>query len=200
MANTTQRYHHGDLARALVDAGHAACRTEGPSGLVIRDLAAQVGVSPAAAYRHFVSIDHLRAAVSQRARETLAARLIAARSGARGGRTAEERARRRLRAIGAAYVEFARDEPNLFDTAFAPCSVPPGRPDAPDAWQVLVAAIDELVAAGAMPQSLRTEAPWLAWSAVHGLASILIRAPLPEPADLERTLNGVLDGVQRALR
>lgn len=200
MAKTTQRCHHGDLARALVDAGHAACCTESPIGLVIRDLAAQVGVSPAAAYRHFVSIDHLHAAVSQRPRETLAARLIAARSGARGGRTAEERARRRLRAIGAAYVEFARDEPHLFDTAFAPCSVPPERPDAPDAWQVLVAAIDEMVAAGAMPESLRTEAPWLAWSAVHGLASILTRAPLPEPADLERILDGVLNGVQRALR
>ena len=58
-----------------------------------------------------------------------------------------------------------------------------------------MAAIDELVAAGAMPESLRTEAPWLAWSAVHGFASILTRAPLPEAADPE----GILDGVQRAL-
>jgi hypothetical protein len=57
-----------------------------------------------------------------------------------------------------------------------------------------------MVDAGATPESLRAEAPWIAWSAVHGLASILVQAGLPEPHDPERLLEGVLLGVQRALR
>ncbi len=195
-----QRYHHGDLAAALVEEGLTACRSQGPSGLVVRDLAARVGVSPAAAYRHFASLEHLRAAVSQRAREELGQRLLAAQAAVREGRGPADAARDRLYAIGSAYVRFALEEPRLFDTAFVPHAVPLERPDDPDAWRVLVGAIDAMVDAGATPESLRAEAPWIAWSAVHGLASILVQAGLPEPQDPERLLEGVLLGVQRALR
>lgn len=193
------RYHHGNLAAALVEAGTEACRAEGPGGLVVRDLASRIGVSPAAAYRHFASIDHLRAAVSQRAREELAGRMMAAVTVDLGGATAAERARRRFTARGAAYVRFALDEPHLFETAFADCSVTAERPDDPDPWQVLVDAIDELIAAGATPEAMRTEAPWIAWSAVHGLSSILVNSALPDPVEVDRMIDAVLRGVERAL-
>ena len=196
---TAQRYHHGDLAEALVGAGHAACRTAGPGGLVIRDLAAHCGVSPAAAYRHFASIDHLRAAVSQRAREDLARHMLDAHAASSSGRSAPERARRRFRAIGEGYVRFALAEPQLFATAFTSCSVSPTRPDEPSAWQGLVDAVDEMVATGAMPEERREAAPWIAWSAVHGLASILVESVLPEPGHVDRLLDDVLKGVERAL-
>ena len=196
---TKQRYHHGNLAEALVDAGRAACRVEGPGGLVIRDLASRVGVSPAAAYRHFASIDHLRAAVSQRAREELARRMMVALAADPGGGDPAERARRRLSVQGEAYVRFALDEPRLFETAFVACPVGADRPDDPDAWQLLVDAVDGMIAAGTTPESLRTEAPWIAWSAVHGLASILVKTALPELVEVDRMIDAVLLGVQRAL-
>ncbi len=196
---TKTRYHHGNLAEALVDAGRTACRAEGPGGLVIRDLAASVGVSPAAAYRHFANIDHLRATVSQRAREELARRMLAAVEADPGGGTPAERARRRFTARGAAYIRFALDEPHLFETAFAACPAQPDRPDEPDAWQVLVDAIDELIAAGATPETMRTEAPWIAWSAVHGLSSILVNQALPAPVEVDRMIEAVLLGLERAL-
>lgn len=149
-------------------------------------------------------IDHLDrgdlAAVSQRAREELGRRLSSAKASVREGRTPADTARDRLYAIGSAYVRFALDEPRLFDTAFVPYSVPLERPDDPDAWQVLVSAIDDMVDSGATPETLRAEAPWIAWSAVHGLASILVQAGLPERQDAERLLDGVLLGVQRGLR
>lgn len=195
----TTRYHHGDLAEALIRAGHAACQTAGPSGLVIRDLAATCGVSPAAAYRHFSSIDHLRAAVSQRAREDLARHMLQACEQASGGRTAAERARQRFHAIGEGYVRFALAEPQLFATAFTACSAFPTRPDAPSAWQVLVDAIDMLITTGVMPESRRDEAPWIAWSSVHGLSSILLNQTMPEPADVNRMIERVLQGVKRAI-
>jgi AcrR family transcriptional regulator len=196
---TVQRYHHGDLAAALVDAGFAACRAAGPGGLILRELAGRIGVSPAAAYRHFASIDHLRAAVAQRSREELARRMMSARMTIPTQLAAADRSRRRLSAMGSAYVAFALEEPRLFDTAFAACGVRPERPDDPDAWRVLTDAIDEMIASGATPEALRAEAPWIAWSAVHGLASILVNDTLPEPADVKRMIEGVLRGVERAL-
>lgn len=194
------RYHHGNLAHALLDAGFEACRKNGPNGVAVRDLADRVGVSPAAAYRHFASLDHLRAAVAQRAREQLAQRMIAAREAETSTASTSETANRKMHAIGAAYVAFACDEHHLFTTAFAHCPVLPARPDNPSAWQVLVDAIDMLILTGAMPESRRDEAPWIAWSAVHGLASILINQAMPEPADVNRMIEHVLNGVKRALQ
>jgi AcrR family transcriptional regulator len=199
-AATRTRYHHGDLAEALTRTGVAVCREDGPSALAIRDLATRIGVSPTAAYRHFPSIDHLRAVVSQRAREELARRMLVAIERATGGRTAADRARRRLHDAGAAYIAFALEEPHLFDTAFAPCEITPPRPDEPDAWQVLNTTLDGLVEAGAMPAARRRDAPWIAWAAVHGLASIIVRTGLPVPAELDRAIEQVLMGMDRALR
>lgn len=201
MPPTPQRaYHHGDLAEALIAEGLAVCAEAGPTALSLRDLATRVGVSPTAAYRHFPSLDHLRAQVAQRARERLAERLITACDTTPRARSRADRARRRLRALGEAYVQFARDEPHVFDTAFAPCPVAPPRPDEPSAWTVLNDALDDLVAAGVLPEQRRSDAVWIAWSAVHGLASVLVRSVQPEPVDDRRALDAVLDGVDRALR
>lgn len=45
-------------------------------------------------------------------------------------------------------------------------------------FQLLGGTLDELVAAGAMPVARRPGAEFLAWSAVHGLAVLLIDGPL----------------------
>jgi hypothetical protein len=96
-------------------------------------------------------------------------------------------------------VRFALAEPQLFATAFTSCSASPTRPDEPSAWQVLVDAVDEMVATGAMPAERREAAPWIAWAAVHGLASILVESVLPEHGHVDRLLDDVLAGVERAL-
>ena len=78
-----------------------------------------VGVVPNAAYRHFADRDELLAAVSAAAMRELAARMAAGTGRVRGKYGDPAAARRRLRAIGRAYLEFARQEPGLFATAFA---------------------------------------------------------------------------------
>ncbi|MNT79257.1 hypothetical protein D3C72_2185740 [compost metagenome] len=45
-------------------------------------------------------------------------------------------------------------------------------------FQLLGAALDKLVEAGALPAERRPGAEYLAWSAVHGLAILLIDGPL----------------------
>lgn len=64
-------YHHGDLANALVAAASAIVEQDGADALSLRDLAAQLGVSRAAPYRHFEDRDALLAAVAARGFEDL---------------------------------------------------------------------------------------------------------------------------------
>jgi len=192
-------YHHGDLYQALVSAGLAAAGEGGPDAIALRDLAKAVGVSPTAAYRHFPSLEHLVAAVAQRARERLATAMRDAMDSVVATDPAE-RAWRRLRASGRAYVEFATAEPNLFATAFSPSVAPPPRDDAPDAWSLLVGALEVLAELGELAPSARPMAPVIAWSAVHGLAGILSSAAPPGGVTPAEATEAVLDGVQRALR
>lgn len=59
------RYHHGDLRRALIDAALELARTRGPGAFTLTDLCRTVGVSTAAPYRHFESLDQLLAEAAQ---------------------------------------------------------------------------------------------------------------------------------------
>lgn len=197
-------YHHGDLGTALVDAALGVVESDGLAALALRDLTRTIGVSASAAYRHFPSRDHLLAEVSQRGRQRLAVALLAARDEVPATGTHASRSLRRFVAIGKAYVRFAVEEPRVFEVAFAHCPVPPSRPDDPDAWGVLVASIEEMAATGAIPASRRADAPVIAWSGVHGLATILTnsaRPPdLPPTASDEALIDSVVQGIVRALR
>ena len=46
-------YRHGDLRRALLDAGIELARSGGPDAVVLREATRRAGVVPNAAYRHF---------------------------------------------------------------------------------------------------------------------------------------------------
>ena len=55
----TTPYHHGNLRDALVEAAVDVVREGGPEALSLRELARRVGVSHAAAYRHFADREAL---------------------------------------------------------------------------------------------------------------------------------------------
>lgn len=46
-------YHHGNLRQALVDAALELIEEKGPNGFTLSEAAKDVGVTPAAVYRHF---------------------------------------------------------------------------------------------------------------------------------------------------
>ena len=56
--------HHGDLANALLSAALEAVERGGAEVVSLREIAAELGVSRAAPYRHFVDRDDLLAAVA----------------------------------------------------------------------------------------------------------------------------------------
>ena len=117
-------------------------------------------------------------------------------------------ARARLRAIGAGYLGFAQAETGLFRTAFA---APEDGPDIEDQskagksgldpFQLLGAALDGLVEAGMLPRARRPGAEYLAWSAVHGLAMLVIDGPLRRLSRAQTTAIGerLLDMVEKGL-
>ena len=101
-------------------------------------------------------------------------------------------ARRRLGAIGTAYLEFAHEEPGLFATAFAlPQQHAYGAPDdgtEPDRSPLgqLRTALDELVDAGVLDRQRRDGIEYPIWSAVHGMAVLAGQGPLRDVPDATR--------------
>ena len=68
------RYHHGDLPQALLDAALRIVKTQGTEALTLRAVARLAGVSQAAPYRHFANTDALLAGVAEEARPLTDAR------------------------------------------------------------------------------------------------------------------------------
>jgi AcrR family transcriptional regulator len=178
-------YHHGDLRQALLDAGIALARAGGPDAVVLREATRRVGVVPNAAYRHFASRHALLQAVRAAALAALAVAMEKELTRQRRGLAGPDAARAGLRAIGTAYLRFARTEPGLFRTAFAV----PGDAETTagpamvgksglNPFQLLGTALDALVQQGVLPIERRAGAEYLAWSAVHGLAMLVLEGPL----------------------
>ena len=159
---------------------------------MLREATRMVGVVPNAAYRHFADRDELLAAVCTAAMRELAARMAAGVARVRGKHGDPAAARRRLGAIGTAYLEFAHEEPGLFATAFAlPQQHTYGAPDggtAPDRTPLgqLRTALDELVDAGVLQRRRRDGIEYPIWSAVHGLAVLAGQGPLRDVPDATR--------------
>ncbi len=187
-----RRRPRGAVRDGLVAAGVELARAGGPDAVVLREAARMVGVVPNAAYRHFADRDELLAAVAAAAMRELAARMAAGTGRVRGRHGDPAAARRRLRAIGRAYLEFARQEPGLFATAFA---LPhqhaydaPGGGTGPHPLPLdqLRAVLDELADAGVLSRRRRPGLEYPIWSTVHGLAVLTGQGPLRELPDATR--------------
>lgn len=194
------RYHHGDLRAALIGAAVAAAREGGEQAVGLNRLAAAVGVSPSAAYRHFPGgIDELLGAVGDVGRRELADRIDVQMRQIAPSRDAATVAARRFRASGQAYVEYVLEQPGLFQVASRH-----DRERSPDAdpLALLEGCIDELVTTGALAPQRQRDAAAAAWAAVHGLAILMTEGPLRRLTAARRrsVIDRTLDMVQAGLR
>jgi AcrR family transcriptional regulator len=202
-------YRHGDLRRALLDAGTEMARAGGPEAVALREACRRAGVAPNAAYRHFASRQALLQAVRAAALSEVARAMEAELDAIDQQLEPVDLARASLRAVGTGYLRFAQAETGLFRTAFGP-SDDMGAP-VPDParagqsglnpFELLSAALDQLVDAGVLPAQRRPGAEFIAWSAVHGLAMLVIDGPLgpvigPQMAQVGQRL---LDMVEKGL-
>jgi len=196
-------YHHGNLRRALLDAAMELVRERGIDGFTLREVARRAGVSHAAPYHHF---DDRAALVSALCEESFG--LFATTFRQAVART-EGTHLDRIRAIGRAYVRFAFDDPARFTLMWRPELRTVGDDSPVDeagltSYQVL---IDEVAAGQRAGEVVEGDLGLLslsAWSAVHGLATLVVDGPLRDQvltwSQAEPMVDAVLDLAIRGLR
>jgi AcrR family transcriptional regulator len=181
------RYHHGDLRRALVREAVRTIQTLGAEALTLRGVGDRLGVSRTALYRHFADKQALLEEVADDGFRMLRAALLDAWSAAGQGREG-------LDAMGLAYVRFALAHPSHYRVMFGGlrerrAKQPPGAaggagPDAGgDAFQVLVDAIAAEQAAGRLRADPAPQLALYVWGVVHGIAMLALDGLLPPGLD-----------------
>lgn len=174
-----ESYHHGDLRNALIAAGCQLAEADGPDAVTIRAAARLAGVTPTAAYRHFADHAELLEAVHEQAMGHLTAAIRDYQRRVPAGADPVTAALSRFESTGRGYVRFAFTEPGLYRTAFFK-GMKPGEPPSPESgpFALLCRALDDLVEVGYLAAQDRPLAEMAAWSAVHGLAMLVIEGPL----------------------
>ena len=175
-------YHHGDLRRALIETAVKTIAQHGFDALSLRELAARAGVSPGAPYHHFSNRTELLASIAEEGFARLEAQLIAARD------AAPDNASARLEALGLAYVTFAVSSLGYFRVMFHGDLKSPSPTEAGSrTFHILRDAVVACQQAGQAPKGDVTRLVLLAWSAVHGFATLWVDRALPfESLDPER--------------
>ncbi|HWW23061.1 MAG TPA: TetR/AcrR family transcriptional regulator [Edaphobacter sp.] len=205
-ARTT--FRHGDLHRTLLAAGIELARAGGPTAVILREATRRAGVAPNAAYRHFSSHAELLAAVRAHALSQLARAIEAEIAAIPPRRRGAALARAHLRAVGIGYLTFALHQPGLFRTAFTNTQPVAGDSDKAktgasglNPFQLLGHALDLMALHRLLPPRRRAGVEYLAWSAVHGLAFLIIDGPLhhASPAEIATLSERLILMVEKGL-
>jgi AcrR family transcriptional regulator len=199
MTDQARAYHHGDLWAALLDEAAAMIAEGGAGSVTMRALGRRLGVSRAAAYRHFEDKTALMVAVATAGFSRLRDRLQAVDAGA--PRASVERIRR----MGEEYVRFALENPAHYRLMYgreglARRDVPELREAGNALFEHLVDVIQAYQDSGMIKRQDPRAQAYVAWSAVHGLASLLIDGQILTAVDVDRlirqTTRTVLDGMR----
>ncbi|MFE2529075.1 TetR/AcrR family transcriptional regulator [Streptomyces sp. NPDC059382] len=179
----TPTYHHGDLRRAVISAALQVIRDDGVAAISLRDLARRAQVSHAAPAHHFKDKAGLLTAIATEGFDLLADSLT----------SVPTDTARKLREMGARYVEFAIGHPAHFEVMFRPQLLHGEDPELTAAKErasrALRSGIEELPAEK-RPDAGR--AGLAAWSLAHGFAALQLSGSLPtlddDPSETFRTL------------
>ncbi len=177
-----ERYHHGDTPAALLGAVETIVREKGVEAVTIRAAAKAIGVSHAAAFRHFADKRALLTAFATRCAGELAEYMEREVAGVADSRIAFYRA-------GVGYIRFALDRPGAFRAVFRDALL-----DTDDTDYCAAMARLELLLLGGTPQSERKELPppaLLAWGATHGLATLAADGALSDLPPASRSIEGL---------
>ena len=162
----TGTYHHGDLRAALLQVTLQLIRETGADGVTLREVTRRAGVSHTAPYRHFRDKEDLMAAIAREGFDLLAKEM-------RRASAAAGTARENLIAGGRAYVSVALRRPEHFKVMFRTDLDAQRHPDARKSADAAFAGLLALVTA-AFPRADALAAARMAWSQVHGIASLAI--------------------------
>jgi AcrR family transcriptional regulator len=195
----SNRYHHGDLRRALVAEAVRTIGAEGVEGLTLREVGARLGVSRTALYRHFADKSALLAAVAREGFQHFAADLQTAWEASAG-------TLRGLESMGQAYIRFALAHPAHYRVMFGGFahlieSDPALQADAEKAFQVLVEALAALQAEKVVRRDELVAQARYVWAIVHGIATLAMDGQLgpPDKATLEPLIHLAMRRMQTGI-
>jgi AcrR family transcriptional regulator len=166
-AGKGDRYHHGDLRAALIEAAIELIGESGVRGFSMAEASRRIGVAVSAPYAHFADRDDLLAAVAVRACEVFYREMV--REISQSQEPAE-----RLAAIARCYVRFAGLNRPLFEVLFVAGIDKRDHPEVEAAEEPLNATLLECVRAVAGEDASSDELATAAEAAAHGHAMLLI--------------------------
>ncbi|MCY3928253.1 MAG: TetR/AcrR family transcriptional regulator [Acidobacteria bacterium] len=199
MAERARTYHHGDLRVSLVEEAAAMISEAGAASVTMRAIGGRLGVSRGAPYRHFPDKTALLVAVAVEGFKRLNRRLGASDTGASPSSVEQ------LRRMGEQYVRFALEHPAHYRLMYGKEALE--RQDQPELRRAAGALLENLVDVIRVHQQRgdieggdpRAQA-YVAWSAVHGLASLLIERQIDPNVDVDdlilQTTQTILDGMR----
>lgn len=185
-------YHHGNLAESLLNAVDELATQFGFEAVTLRGCAKLVGVSPSSAFRHYADKRALLTAFATRALHQLSDAMAAAKFKARANGTSA------FRAVGLAYIEFALEKPAFFRAMWREEAIY-------SSDENYVAAAQELGAhlRGGFANTIEDRDPasfgpleLLAWSSVHGLASLFVEGTVAKGRTKSQKLRKAADMLQ----
>lgn len=169
---STGTYHHGDLQRALLSATEELLEAAGVEGFTLREVARRAGVSHGAPAHHFGDVRGLLSEFTAESFAQLSATMRRRR--ARAGEAPFDQ----LVASGVGYVEYALTHRARFQLMFRSERLDWSRPSLAaaggEAYGQLVECMTRVSRAVGAPPDLDEEKVSLAWSIVHGFATLTI--------------------------
>ncbi len=178
MSPTMHQYHHGNLKDALLETALKLMSDKGVGEFSLSEVARNVGVTPAAAYKHFKDKEALVAALSAHGFDLLREKFETAAPKNKPARNATQ-ATKRFEKIGQAYVSFGLEQPALFSLIFGKGAAIYRKQTAAatsrtPTFAYLAEALEDLHLFGLCSKAPTTENQWFAWSAIHGCTELLL--------------------------
>jgi AcrR family transcriptional regulator len=192
------RYHHGDLSRALLTEAVRTIQAQGVERLSLRTVAGRLGVSQTALYRHFADKNALLAAVGREGFRMLRLALTAAWDEHGRGRAGFE-------AMGVAYVTFAVTHPSHYRVMFgvfieSSAKDPDFVAESTAAFQVLVNSLIEQQHSGLVRQDDPVLLARMVWALVHGIAMLAIDGRLRDDPNGDTLNRYAIERLRDAIR
>jgi len=191
-----QKYHHGDLRAALIDATIEMINQQGVEKITMRSLSEWVGVSRTAAYRHFKDKADLLTATAIEGFEQFSRVL----STARVNDSIDEISR--FREMGQAYIKFAMENSAYYRLMFGDVVLQKNEAlaNAADmAFNELFTMIQQCQQVGAISNDDPKLQAIYIWSLMHGLSSLIIDHKLEASIELASILIFIDQRIMKSL-
>lgn len=169
------------------------------AAFTIRELAAAVGVSHAAAYRHFHSKRELLAEIACEGFVGLRAEFDASLE-----RNARENSRTRIKGLGNAYIGYALEHPGHYRAMFHAelhdaGDFPAKKEAAMRTFDSLLNLVEEGISRGELVNRPAGPLATAVWSAVHGMSLLFLDGHIPSPPEPKEMIDLLLERLDAGL-